>query len=81
MKPPILQNLLENAYGIEESIIIEGMFVSVEDGSGDLYCLGVGKHFLVKFQQKLLPQGIEHELVSIARVDLLTYVYTVDRKG
>ena len=52
---------------------MEGMFVSVGDGSGDLYCLGVGKHFLVKFQLKFLPQGIEHDLVSIARVDLLTF--------
>ena len=81
MKPPILQKLLEKVYGIEESIIMEGIFVSVGDGSGDLYCLGVGKHFLAKLQMKLLPQGIEHKLVSIARVDLLTFVYTVDRKG
>ena len=73
MKPPILQKMLAKAYGIEESIIMEGMFVSVGDGSGDLYCLGVGKHFLVKFQLKFLPQGIEHDLISMARVDLLTF--------
>jgi len=37
MKPPILQKLLKKAYGIEESINIEGTFVAVLDGSGDLF--------------------------------------------
>ena len=52
---------------------MEGTFVSVGDGSGDLFSIGIGKHFLVKFQLNLLPQGIEHDLISMARVDLLTF--------
>ena len=72
MKAPALQKLLLNAYSIEEKIIAAGQFVSLEDDRRGMVCLGLGERHLVTVQLKLVPQGIEHELVSMVPIQLLT---------
>ena len=72
MQAPVLQRLLLNAYNIEEEIITAGMFVSMREDRLGLVCLGLGERHLVTVKLKLVPQGIEHELVSMVPVKLIT---------
>ena len=72
MKASALQRLLLNAYNIEEKIITAVQFVSLEDDRRGMVCLGLGERHLVTVQLKLVPQGIEHELVSMVPIQLLT---------